>query len=174
MPAPTNPQADIFEPVAALLESATEVKSYFGAKHLSANGAPPRYVWVPTTGTPGAAMEVGDYPRGLVDVAMTFEVHCWHGTFDQAWALLVNLVSALFQTEAVHYEIGTVDALPSEDGLNGWVLTVPVMVRVPVFETDMPTARFVPVVIETVAIDGSQGIFGDGILDAGEPDVGGP
>lgn len=166
MAAPTNPQEDVFAPVAQLLESATSVKSFFGAKHLSSNGSPPRYVWVPTSGTVGGGMTIGGYPRNLVDVAMVFDVHCWHKTFDLAWALAVNLISACYQVDGIHFEVGGIDASPSDDSLQGWVLTVPLQVRVPIFEADLDKPAFMPVVIQDVALDDSQGIDGDGELTA--------
>jgi hypothetical protein len=166
-----NPQADIFDPIAEALDTATSVKSFFGAKHLAANGAPPRYVWVPTTGAFDGPREVGGYPRALTDVLMTFDVHCWAATFDGAWALVRNLVTAVRMAPGqkwggAWYELGAVDALPSEASLRGWVLTVPISLRIPLLESDLDGQTYVPVTIESVVLDDSQGVDGDGTLTA--------
>jgi len=162
--APTNPQADVFTPVAALLEAHTGVKSYFGFKHLAAVHAPPRYVWVPTTGAINGAMTSGGYPNNLVDVAMTYEVHCWHASHDQAWALVVNLLSACHHTDGVQFEAPNLDASPNDFGVNGEVITVQLIVRIPLFEADLEQPTFVSVDITGVEFDDSQGVVGDGVL----------
>lgn len=162
-----NPQADVFDPIAALIEAKTSVKSFFGAKHLSDNAVPPRYVWVPTSGDDRPPRTVGGYPRHLSNVWMTFEVHIWGATFDQTWTMLRNLRTALHReeiTEITSYEVGTIDATPVlAKNPNGWVFVVPLAIALPLEEVDFDEEGGF-VVIEEVGIDDSQGIDPDGVL----------
>ena len=166
MTAKLNPQNDIFNPIAALLQSTIGVSSYFGAAHLSGNQVPPRYVWVPTTGSVDGPSAIGDYPRSLADVAMTFEIHVWGASFDVSWNLLASLVSAVREIVTANYSIGGVDALPTEDNLRGWVLTVPITITLPLYEDDLDSIQYTKAQATIARIDDSQGVDPDGVLTA--------
>ena len=162
-----KPQTDVFEPVARLLEAKTAVPSLFGAKHLSDNAKPPRYVWVPTSGDVRDPREIGGGPRHLHDVWISFEVHVWGPDFDQTWQLVRNLTTALRHAEIENirsYEIGSIDLTPVlAKNPQGWVFVVPLSIAVPLEEVDFDEeAGFV--VIEEVEIDTSQGVDPDGLL----------
>lgn len=172
MSAPTDPEEHIYKPIAAAIKAATNVASFFGAKHLSSQNAPPRYVWVPATGsasyelTPNSdVLNHGDEdPESLGNIDYTFEVHCWHGTHDEAWALMRNLVKATRDALSdAQYRIGGVDALPNDIGLRGWVITASLVVTIPLWD---PGTEWVRVKFTDAVLDDSQGNETDGVLTA--------
>lgn len=69
----------------------------FGEKHLAANNAPPRYVWVPagTVTRKEVATRTRDDYRPVVSSIERVEVHCWGRSFAQAWALRCNALVAM-------------------------------------------------------------------------------
>lgn len=180
-----NPHGDIIQPIWDLLAKwVPNVKSFFGAKFVAETGAqPPRYVWVPTTGNPdsddGGNAQLGA-PRNLSTVEMTFEVHCWAqaakpsqdplknaaADFDAAWQLLANLVSAVREVITVNYSLGSIDATPTEEIQQGCLLTLPITILLPLYETDLDQPTYTTTQATAVRIDDSAGVDPDGTLTA--------
>jgi len=179
-----NPHGDIIQPIWDLLSKwVPNVKSFFGSKFVAETGAqPPRYVWVPTTGNPDddeGGNNLGA-PRNLSTVAMTFEVHCWAvalkpspdpvkqaaADFDAAWLLLAHLVSAVREVITVNYALGNIDATPTEEIQQGCLLTIPITIRLPLYETDLDQPEYTTTKPTSVRIDDSAGVDPDGTLTA--------
>lgn len=87
------PKADLFDPIAALLEATTATKSYLLEQ--SRNHAVARWDWLPTEGPFSGPSMVGDSPRVLADVEFRCDVACRAKTFDQAWLMAQQFGSAL-------------------------------------------------------------------------------
>lgn len=82
---------------ALLVAAGDTTPHFFGEKHLAANYAPPRYVWVPsgTVTRKEIATRTRDDFRPLVSSIERIEVHCWGGSFRQAWNLRCNALVAM-------------------------------------------------------------------------------
>lgn len=97
---------DISDAVNALLPAGTAV--FTGEENLSAQGAPPRVVWVPTQDAFGPATQRGSKPsdpRALLTCRAGMDIHCWAESFAAAQALRDALVLALRTAIGVNYQI---------------------------------------------------------------------
>lgn len=83
--------------VVAMAAEGFTVPHLFGAKHRVANGAPPRYVWVPThvRDRKGPISRPVEQFRTLFAFNGHIEIDCWGADFDHAGALLESLCKAL-------------------------------------------------------------------------------
>lgn len=107
--------ADYKFPVLALMqevqakmqEQGFTVPHLFGAKHQTAHGAPPRYVWVPTRIQPSDAISTrgADQFRTLFAYRAQFVVDVWGVDFVQANALMETLFVALHHSAFVNVEL---------------------------------------------------------------------
>ncbi len=70
-----------------------------GHKHLTANGIPPRVVWVPSRDreTKQTVHRSESEFRTLATERLHFELHCWGTSWAQAWALRHNQRWAIYQ-----------------------------------------------------------------------------
>lgn len=116
------------------------VSFYFGKKYLFENSSPPRIVWVPTSDPIGRAEAVTapDYPYKAVRTRQAMlDAHIWGVSYDQAEAMLHNLVSALAVNFSAVCQIGQAQWL--EDGQAawftlGWATILPIGFSIPVLD----------------------------------------
>lgn len=88
------PLEALYEATVELLDDAGIATPHtFGERHLAANAAPPRYVWVPSvtlTRREVATRNTSIDHRPIASTVERCELHCWGQTFAQAWALRCN------------------------------------------------------------------------------------
>lgn len=181
----------LFEAVNTILEDAgagetAGVIAKFGAKHVTAHDAPPRYVWEPmrlaaerdadargTVSDPDVTAE----HRSLGAVREVVRVGCWGGSFAEARALAHNLLVACDRAAGadVALENARWSQLASSWNQSGELLLVEVSLAVPVMdaivafpalETTDP-AIFTPTAVEGAIeiVDGLDDVSGDIVLE---------
>jgi hypothetical protein len=159
-----NPVSEIFTPIAALLETATTVKSYFAER--SSNRAPKRWDWEPTGGAVEGASRATDLPRSLHDVRFGVDIYCRAKTFDEAWTMLEQLVTALIDKNAHAYEIGSWRWLAEsgEASTLKHAIILSVEFVLPVFEQMLSAGATDYATVTTVTFDTSSAVDPDGTL----------
>ncbi len=163
---PLRPKADVVDPICALILANTQVASEFGEEALAFEGRPPRYVWVPASSPFSGASNVGGSPRSLVDVAATFNVHCWAESYDDAWQLVRALVTAVHECLVASGRADSFEPTPSDTAVKGCVLVVPVVLTLPLHEVPLDTPASVVAVPTVAAFANSTEVDGDGRLIA--------
>ena len=95
-----DPKADVFDPIAALLERVTGLKSYF--LESSRNHAASRWDWTPTTGGPAQGPQMpGRHPvRPLETIDFRCDIACRGKTHADAWRMVQQLLSASREVKA--------------------------------------------------------------------------
>ncbi len=149
-----RPQADIYAPMAALLETASGIKSYFGRAALTQNAAPPRYVWTVEGDEMRGPSRSRTDEQTLFVSWLTFDVHCWHSTFDGAWLMRANLLSAVNQLAVDGYEVGSLEVDPDQyPGIKGTLIIEPIAIAIPVLRVELDGTNLVLGTVDTVGID---------------------
>lgn len=129
-----KPQEDIFAPVAALLESATGVKSYWMAG--GSNRVPVSYNWEPQGGPLDGPALPGHTPPILRDVKFGINIQCRGASFDEAMVMVQELVTALYRKVQVTFEVPQllVGDGSEETSTQKNVLTLMAQFTLPLFE----------------------------------------
>lgn len=150
------PVAEIFEPVAAYLKLTTNVPSYFGDK--TGNRAAVRWDWEPTGGSFEGASRANDYPRSLHDVRFGVDIYCRAQSFDAAWQMLEQVITALLEKSGHAYEIGGWQWADGsgESSTQKHSIVLSVSFVLPVFEHALDRAGYEPVTILAVGFDTSN------------------
>lgn len=166
-----DPVADIFEPIAAKLEAATGLKSYFLEQ--SRNHAATRWDWTPTAGSVAGPEMVGNDTtagqRALGTVEFRAEIACRGKTHGDAWRMMQELLSASRSIKAASGRIESWLVEESSDQASTLknVVKVTMVWPRPLLEQplDAPT---VPVTIQHVQFDTETEPYGtdDGTLIA--------
>jgi hypothetical protein len=107
-----------------------------GAFHLGANGAPPRYVWVPVRD----AIEGADIsnafaartPKALLTRVAGLECHAWGDTLANTEAMVHNVVSASHAVLGANARFGGVRWEPESLNANGFLAVVSIGVPIPI------------------------------------------
>jgi hypothetical protein len=76
-----------------------------GERHLGANDAHTRIVWVPSDDSFAPAVQVGGNPRAVATRVAGVEVHVWAATMAEAEALVNDLVVAWHGATGRHYDL---------------------------------------------------------------------
>lgn len=172
-----NPAKALYDEIAATLVSVAESRWY--SREAAANGAPPRYVWVPGGGTLEGARATGRNPRVLAQLPFRCAVVCWGADDDEAWRLLAALVSVVQRAaNGRNYQVGRVAYTSPPWIAKGVSITVDVDLLVTVNEYDFDGAagpstdgdRTLPVVapVEPETISPALSVAGDNLLESNE------
>lgn len=146
MTAQVRPVAAVRAEVQAALVAAGDVTPHFeGAEAISANNAPPRYVWVETTqsGEQKAALR-GYNPPSVAATKEHVEIHCWGETRDQAYELRNNVLVALKRACGADVQLERGEWMHFDrSGNSAWrglVLVQEVSIAIPVADEILPIA----------------------------------
>lgn len=128
-----------------------------GKKELANNSSYPRFIWVPTTGTPEQG-KLTQSPvteeRQIGDTREMVDVHCHGANYSQAYALRHNLLVAVNAIEAV--QAGFEGSKWSEDAWlqDGQCLVVTLWLRVPTLDQFIDLTTLDPTGDPSVEITG--------------------
>lgn len=161
-----NPKAEIFTPVAELLESATNVKSFFLEK--TANRPTKSYDWEPSGGPFDGPSLIGDVVRSLFDVSFTVDIHCRAPSFDEAWTMVEDLVTALGRKVQFAFQLQglTVGDASGESSTQKHTLALTVVFALPIFEQPLDQHGTAKATVTSVGLNDSAGVDPDGTLTA--------
>ncbi len=153
----------------ALAGAGVTAESLLGARHLAANGAPPRYVWVPTTASYSGGRKVGNNSRELFAHDIGIAVHCWGESHDAALELHDAFIVAGRKKARASFVIkdgGFLNPLQDAWLKDGEVFVLVVTFPRAVAERARPKAHITAV--EPSAATSPASALGDGKLDSGE------
>jgi hypothetical protein len=154
-----------------------------GARYISGNDAPPRYVWcrkrISPTGGPGA---IGGNPRSLGDDLHIGEIHCWGLDEDDCERMRQVFATVLRRVlRGRNYELGDAQITEQDYATYGAVLVMELRVRLPLLHATVPATPTLPAHIpaiadrrqvtvkpDEVAFDPDGAVPGDSTLEADE------
>lgn len=126
-------------------EGLSGIRFVFSAASTYEHGCPPRIAWVPTTDTWDTAQPVEPGYRSVKTRNATIEAHLWGANYDQAEAMLHNLVSALHKHFPCVHSIQPAKwlqlAKDPQMGM-GWVVVLPIVFEIPVLDVPVDTTVF--------------------------------
>ncbi len=162
--------ASIFDDMQQVLkEAGVEAEHLLGARHLAANGTPPRYVWVPTGAVYSGSRKVGGNARELFAHDLGIAVHCWGESHDAALELHDQFIIAGRKKARASFTIKAGDFLdPLQDA---WLKVGEVFVLVVTFPrsvTEPAKQRVKITAVEPSAPTLPASASSDGNLDSGE------
>jgi hypothetical protein len=164
-------------------ELATVAPVHDGARHISGNDAPPRYVWVRKRISPaGGPSAIGGNPRSLGDDLHHGEIHCWGLDEDDCERLRQVFATVLRHVlRGRNYELGDAEITEQDYATYGAVLVMDIRVRLPLLHATLPVSPTLPahapaisdrrattVKPDEVAFDPDGAVAGDGALEADE------
>lgn len=155
-----GPQVDVFEPIAALLETAYGVKSYFLEQ--STNRPPTHYEWQPLGGGFSPATQVGKGPRMLATCEWRVLVLCraasvkgGPSSHDLAWRMAQRFASACQRLRAASFSLSSW-SIPESSQQPATLkadLILDVTFKLPFLEQRLETEGSEPVTITAVGFD---------------------
>lgn len=140
------------------------------AKDLNANDAPPRIVWTYPTVAHGAAEKVRipgvsrPSTRSILTRSVQVAAHCWGASLDGAEQLVHDLIAAAHNAAWGSVEFAGEDWPDESHADFGTVGIVRFVARIPVMQPALRT-----VVPTSLVLDSTGAVFGDRIIEAGEP-----
>ena len=166
-----DPRADIFEPIAQLLKTATAKDSYF--LESSRNHALARWDWTPTSGSGSSGPQnPGHHPtRPLDTIEFRADIACRGKTHSDAWLMVQQLLTASRRIKAAagRLESWRVEESSDQAATLKNVVTVTMSWRMPLLEVPLDAASTTePVTITDAQLDTSATEYGanDGTLIA--------
>jgi len=150
-------------------------KALVGVKHLPANGAPPRIVFIPVARESAPVKTSAANPKTLQGSSWQLAVHCWGTDLGNCerleQAVFTSLRNKIVQGADVFHLRTEPLADESAHIRNGYVLVVLLRIEMPLPEGTsgalvdfaLPTTT-----IETVEFDPTPAVQGDGVLHLGE------
>lgn len=158
------PQSEIFAPVAALLKAATGIDSFFA--NAGTHRPQKSWDWEPSGGSFDTPSRASDYPRSLHDVKVGFRIYCRALTFDDAWTMLEQVISALREKVGAACEITSWEWGDASDESSTLKTSVVLNVSfvLPVFEHQLGGAGYEKATITAVGFDTHNSNDNDGAL----------
>ncbi len=134
-----------------------------GARFLSANDVPPRFVWVRRKIVPsGGPSAIGGNPRSLGDDLHVGNLHCWGSDEDDCERLRQAFVTVLRRiVQGRNYELGDADLVEQEYATCGAVLVMEVRVRLPLLAAILPEAPTPPAKVPPIVDDEKATVIPD-------------
>jgi len=147
-----------------------------GTENLTKQDAPPRYVWVDKGERYTRTTTVGGNPRSLNDRHVTFDIHCWGASYDQAELLLLALITAVRTVMTANYELMHGETLPTTYENLGVVKRIEIAFIIPLPLVTLPSTSGgavtcdgdPTVTITSVAFDTSGAVAGNNVLETGD------
>jgi hypothetical protein len=162
--------ADFIEAVRVMLNVDADIW-LTGAYFTSANGAPPRYVWVPTRDTIEGAGNSGAFagrtPRALLTRYAGLDCHVWGTDLAATQAMVHAVLAATHETLGADAQYGGVRWDPEGINDNGTLAIVSIAVPIPItagaIETAVTTGTF-----DTIECDDEPTVPADGFIECCE------